>query len=120
MNAGTKNGNYLHGMSRRPEHKAYTDAIARCTNARHDDYENYGGRGIGFRFDSFMAFFAVVGLKPAKRYRLDRINNDGHYEKGNIKWSTPEESNVNRRSRHGYKMPRYWSRRKRSTILTRG
>lgn len=30
---------------------------------------------------------------------LDRKNNNGHYEKGNVKWSTPKEQGNNRRKR---------------------
>jgi hypothetical protein len=62
-------------------------AKQRCTNPRDVKYPSYGGRGIDFRFTSFEQFFAEVGHRPF-RETLDRINNEGHYEPGNVKWST--------------------------------
>src|ERR1039458_8675412 len=35
--------------------------------------------------------------KPKHLYSLDRFpNNDGHYEKGNVRWATAQEQNSNR------------------------
>lgn len=43
-------------------------------------------RGIEFRFESFDEFFAEVGRRPTPKHSLDRIKNNGHYEKGNVHW----------------------------------
>jgi hypothetical protein len=117
---GPRNANYIHGMSRTPEHKAYRDAKRRCTRPKHKYYAFYGGRGIEFRFASFLEFYAAVGSKPKEgRYLLDRIDNDGHYETGNVRWATQSQSASNRRK--GYKMPRPWppkgSGRKKKQVL---
>jgi hypothetical protein len=89
-----------HGQTRRgkitPEYRAYTNAQTRCTNPRRKDWKNYGGRGIRFLFTSFEQFFEEIGVKP-QGYILDRRNNDGHYEPGNVRWVTRKESNRNRR-----------------------
>src|ERR1022692_840311 len=89
----------LHGMTRTPELAAYCGAIVRCTKPKALRWKHYGGRGIEFRFKSFAEFFAELGPKPKPKhlYSLDRFpNNDGHYEKGNVRWATAQEQNSNR------------------------
>lgn len=72
------------------ERVAFNAAKARCTNPQHRNWNNYGGRGIKFLFDSFEQFIAHIGTRPAGR-SLDRIDNSGHYEPGNVRWATLEE-----------------------------
>jgi hypothetical protein len=87
-----------HGLAGTPEHDAFNCAKQRCTNPNDKGYKNYGGRGIEFRFDSFEEFYACLGPKPTPLHSIDRINNDGHYEAGNVRWATRSEQNKNRRS----------------------
>jgi hypothetical protein len=61
-------------------------------------YRHYGARGIEFRFADFASFIEVIGPRPSADYSLDRIDNDGHYEPGNVKWSTRHEQVHNRRA----------------------
>lgn len=84
-------------MCASPEYAAFRGALNRCRNPRVKTYPDYGGRGIEFRFHSFEEFFAHIGTKPSPELVLDRINNDGHYEVGNVHWATTSESNLNRR-----------------------
>jgi len=77
---------------------SYLAAKRRCTDPRIVQYSDYGGRGIEFRFNSFEHFFAEVGHRPF-RMSIDRIDNAGHYEPGNVKWSTRGEQNSNQRPR---------------------
>jgi hypothetical protein len=81
----TKHGGYI-GRKPSPELHTYYTAKDRCNNPRCKDYRNYGGRGIEFRFASFLEFLAEVGERPSPQHSLDRINNDGHYEPGNVRW----------------------------------
>lgn len=63
-------------------------------------YEHYGGRGITVceRWrESYPAFLADVGRKPSPQHSLDRIDNDGHYEPGNVRWATAKQQANNRR-----------------------
>jgi len=91
--------NTTHGFSYTPELHAYTGAMGRCRNPRNNSWECYGGRGIEFKFRSFMEFINHVGMKPEPKrlYSLDRINNEGHYEPGNVRWATRSEQMRNRR-----------------------
>jgi hypothetical protein len=73
------------------EYKAYYSARYRCTNPKDPRWHRYGGRGIGFRFTSYEQFLACLGRKPAPNLSLDRIENDGHYEPGNVRWATKEQ-----------------------------
>lgn len=88
----------IHGMSNTPEFEAYCQARKRCNNKKHKFYAYYGGRGIKFNFLSFEDFYNELGNKPNDDYQLDRINNNGHYEIGNVRWATRSENCLNRRN----------------------
>ncbi len=89
-----------HGESvnkiRSPEFQSYCSAKARCTNPRKRNWRYYGGRGIEFRFSNFSEFLDEVGRRPSPQHSIDRIDNQGHYERGNVRWSTSSEQAFNR------------------------
>lgn len=89
-----------HGMSKSPEYISYHEARKRCQNPKVIRYPQYGGRGIEFRFESFEEFLAELGRKPSPQHSLNRIDNDGHYEKGNVEWATAESQSRNKTSSH--------------------
>jgi hypothetical protein len=89
--------NAKHGMSFTTEILAYRNAMYRCTRPKHKAYRNYGGRGIKFLFTSFKQFYDELGHKPRKDMVLDRIENNGHYEPGNVRWTDRLTSARNRR-----------------------
>lgn len=85
-----------------PEYMAWTAMKQRCQNPRHRDYASYGGRGITVCPEwraSFESFFTCIGPRPGRGYSLDRIDNDGNYEPGNVRWATLSEQNRNQRRR---------------------
>ncbi len=90
-----------HGASRRgqitPEYRAYTEAKRRCTSPHRQDYENYGARNIQFKFESFEQFLQEIGPKPDPLLTLERVDNNGNYECGNIVWADRSRQCRNRR-----------------------
>jgi len=86
-----------HGHHGTKEYWAFRQARNRCTNPSLISYKNYGGRGIEFRFDSFGQWYAALGPAPTPEHTVDRIDNDGHYEPGNVRWATREEQSKNQR-----------------------
>jgi hypothetical protein len=58
------------------------------------------GRGIRFLFNSFEQFLQELGAKPKPEYTLERKNNDGNYEPGNVRWATRKEQQQNVRRRN--------------------
>ena len=95
----------IHGLTKTCEKEmgAYASAKRRCNSDAPEFVRCYKDRGIEFRFQSFEEFFAELGPKPGPRYSVDRIDNDGHYEPGNVRWATPKQQAANRRPR-----PRDW------------
>jgi hypothetical protein len=94
---------HKHGASTagNPLRKTYSIWITmrqRCSDHNSRDYKNYGGRGISIcrEWDNFEGFYKDMGKCP-DGLSLDRINNDGNYEKSNCQWATRKQQNNNRR-----------------------
>ena len=104
--------NTNHGQTNTPEYNIWTQAKQRCTNPNDKRFHDYGGRGVKFLFDNFEEFLAHIGPKPGKEYSLDRIDNSGNYEHGNVRWATLKIQSRNKRSN------RYLSYRNETLCLT--
>lgn len=87
-----------HGRSGTPIYRVYYAMVQRCTDAKARSYPRYGGRGIRVCerwLESFDAFLADVGDRPSPLHEIERIDNDGHYEPGNVTWATRTQQQRN-------------------------
>ena len=99
-----------HGMTKHPLFWTWKGILSRCDDPSARDWPRYGGRGIKLCQDwhdvrIFIAWIeANLGPRPDGRYpsgmplySLDRIDNDGNYEPGNVQWATMATQGRNRR-----------------------
>ncbi len=96
----------------------YEAMKARCYYQKHKSYADYGGRGITICdrwINSIENFKADVGPRPAGT-TIGRIDNNGNYEPGNVRWETPKEQAANRRPHRPYECDRSGENNSRATI----
>ncbi len=88
------------GGARSKEYRCWTGMIGRCANRTDSKFPHYGGRGIKIWEpwrNNYSAFLAHVGRAPTPRHSIDRINVNGNYEPGNVRWATQKQQVHNRR-----------------------
>lgn len=88
-----------HDMSNTTEYTIWVNMRRRCNDPTHNNYKDYGGRGITVckEWDnSFIAFYKDMGDRP-KNKTLDRKENNKGYCKENCRWATHFEQRINTR-----------------------
>ena len=101
-----------HGLSRTKTNTLWKRLRQSCLNEVSPKYKDYGARGISMYKpwqEDFLSFHnyvvALPGYNDLKRgtpgwVALDRIDNDGNYEPGNLRWSADHSLHrANSRSR---------------------
>lgn len=90
-----------HGKTCTKEYRTWQRIKNRCYNEVDPNYISYGLRGIVVYdkwINDFEAFFTYMGYAPSKKHSIDRIDVNGNYEPGNVRWATTKQQNRNRRS----------------------
>lgn len=103
-----KGANTIHGQTGTRLYKIWEGIKVRCTNTKRDTAKDYIGRGIIMHpewVESFEAFRDYIGPAPSDKHSVDRINNDGNYEPGNVRWATNKEQCRNRRTNRTINTP---------------
>ena len=95
--------NKTHGRSKTKLYRVWAAMLERCNSVANKQYQSYGGRGITVcsEWEDFAKYSAYVDSLPkpkgVKRLSLDRIDNDGNYEPGNLRWASDESQARNTR-----------------------
>ena len=85
---------HKHGCRYHPKYNTWRNVKSRCYNKKDSNYKYYGGRGISmsdeFKINAGVFIRYIESLKNYGKagYSIDRINNDGNYERGNLRWAT--------------------------------
>lgn len=92
--------NSTHRMSGTRLYRIWRDMRTRTSNPESAAYHQYGGRGIRchLALETFEGFMDNIPDGYHDNLTLDRINVDGDYEPGNLRWSTQREQQNNRRN----------------------
>lgn len=101
-----------HGLNSHLLYDTWYGMMVRCHNPRNKAYRNYGARGIKVHepwhdIGRFIADIeASIGPRPEGKYpsgkplySLDRIDNNGNYEPGNVRWATASQQVTNTRQK---------------------
>ena len=100
MPSGPASASWQDGRSKHPLYGTWRDMLRRCSDPKATRWERYGGRGISVApewLTDFWAFAEHIGPKPddGQRWSVDRIDNDGNYEPGNVRWATASQQTLN-------------------------
>lgn len=101
---GCMMGHRTHGMSNTKIYKEWEGMKKRCYTPSEQSFRLYGGRGIEVcdkwrnDFRTFYDDVSTLAHFDEPGYSLDRINNSGNYEPGNVRWADKFTQANNKRS----------------------
>ncbi len=90
---------YTHGRYASGEYRSWYAMKQRCLNPRSTAYSYYGERGITLdpAWQAFEAFFKDMGPRPTSNHSLERLDNNGPYNKQNCCWALRYQQSRNTR-----------------------
>ncbi len=96
-----KSNRWAREREKLPGYLCWTGMNARCRNPNFPFYHRYGGRGIKVCSEwqgrgGYERFIAHIGPRPSLKHQVDRIDNDGNYEPGNVRWVVAAVNNRNK------------------------
>lgn len=102
FDSGQPGSRFVDGRSKHPQYQRWYNMMDRC---HWSPIEAYGLRGIVVckAWHDPLAFYDYLEntLGPCPEgYSLDRIDNDGNYEPGNVRWATWSQQNSNQQRSH--------------------
>lgn len=97
--------NKTHGARHTRAFSSWWNMKSRCERPNSRYYADYGGRGIKVcaRWQDFGNFLSDMG-QPPDGHTLEREDNNGNYEPGNVRWSDRKGQANNRRSNVFYEV----------------
>lgn len=90
-----------HGGCGTRAYKIWENMLSRCLNPNATGYSEYGGRGITVcdRWLDFSIFREDMG-NPPEGLTIERLNNNGSYNRKNCIWASCHVQSRNKRSNH--------------------
>lgn len=102
---GCQSGKIKHTLSYNIFYTRWKNIQTRCSNPKHKNYKDYGGRGITVCSEWLIVenFVAWCEQTYIEGYSLDRIDNDKGYSPENCRWTTRTIQSINQRRREDNK-----------------
>lgn len=103
--SGSEAAHYRHGLTGDRIYKAWSHAKDRCYKINDPAYKDYGGRGIEmYEFwindpEAFVIYCRTLSGWDDLNLSVDRINNNGNYEPGNLRFVDQHIQSINQRKR---------------------
>jgi hypothetical protein len=85
---------------RDPFYSVWSTMKARCNNPKSQGYKNYGARGIKIcdKWLEFKGFYEDMYSGYEKGLSIERVDNNGNYEKENCVWADIKTQSKNKRN----------------------